>query len=334
MSYPYELDDVSCFTKVARTGSMTLASSMYNIPKATLSHHIRRLEDALQVELFTRKAKGLELTDAGREYLVHCTSIFASCEAAANAAQRAHSTLSGRVRLASGAEFGTAIIGAAAQYISTLSPDLDFDLQLYPHHRIPGGQIDFDCMIYVGEMPDSSLLRRKMGSMTRGLYASPAYLERYGMPATPAAIVDLPGVRLFRNGIPEEWLVANGKDPLAVQCRPRFTVDEYWMAKYFAVSGSAISYLPDFFVHYEVQQKALIPVLPEWRSSEIGIYVMYPSQRHKNPRVMNLVEKLQTHFKRFIRYPGYSLVSEQHGRGSKRAAGAAVQDFTDDSVDT
>ena len=83
MSYPYELKDISCFLWIARTGSISRAATTHNIPKATLSHHLRRLEDALQVELFVRKAKGLELTDAGKEFLDHSAAIFESCENAA-----------------------------------------------------------------------------------------------------------------------------------------------------------------------------------------------------------------------------------------------------------
>ena len=113
MTYRYELKDISCFLWIARTGSISRAATTYNVPKATLSHHLRRLEDALQVELFVRKAKGLELTDAGKEFLDHSAAIFDSCENAASAAQRAHSTLSGRIRIVSSSAFGTSAKAAA-----------------------------------------------------------------------------------------------------------------------------------------------------------------------------------------------------------------------------
>src|SRR5690606_4918250 len=99
MTEGYELRDIKSFMGIARAGSISRASLMYNIPKATLSHHLRRLEDSLQVELFVRKAKGLELTDAGKEFLDHSAIIFDSCENATNAAQRAHSEISGRIRI-------------------------------------------------------------------------------------------------------------------------------------------------------------------------------------------------------------------------------------------
>ena len=45
----YELEDIRAFRQIARAGSLSRAAVTYNIPKATLSHHLRRLEDALKV---------------------------------------------------------------------------------------------------------------------------------------------------------------------------------------------------------------------------------------------------------------------------------------------
>lgn len=312
MAYPYELKDINCFLQLARAGSLTRASETYSVPKATLSHQLRRLEDALQVELFTRKAHGLELTDAGREYLGHCDRIFNSCDEAASAAQRAHSTVSGRVRIASSSEFGTSIIGAAAFFVSNLHPQLDFDLQMYPNEKLIAGQIEFDCMIYVGEPPDSSMMRRKMGEVSSGLYASPRFIQRHGTPGSAQDIKNLDGVRYVRNGIPEAWKLVNNGQTLTVEAYSRFSVNEYWMAKYFTVEGSAIGYLPNFFVHYEVEQGAIVPLLPEWRSEKSSIYIIYPAHRHRNPRVMNLVEALCNRFDDFIRQPGYALVRRDY----------------------
>ena len=94
-----------------------------------------------------------------------------------------------------------------------------------------------------------------------------------------------------------------------IQYQPRFSVHDYWMAKYFTVAGSAIAYMPDFFTLYEVEVGALLNVLPGYRSEDIDVYALYPSYRHRNPRIMIVVEALCEHFDDFIRYPGYSLIS-------------------------
>jgi DNA-binding transcriptional LysR family regulator len=314
MSGAYELEDIKAFRQIVRAGSLSRAAELYNIPKATLSHQLRRLEDALQVELFVRKAKGLELTDAGKQYLDHSTAIFESCENAASAAQRAHSTLGGRIRLVCSAEFGTAIMGAAVRYFSMAHPQINFEVQMYQSEKLIAAQLDFDCMIFVGEPSESSLGRRKMGDVSYGLDAAPSFIAANGMPDCIEAVNGLDGIVYARNGIPEKWVLRNGKQFVQLNPRAKFNVNEYWMAKFFTVEGAAMGYLPNFFVNFELGQKSLLPLFPEWRSKSVPIYVIYPAQRHCNPRIMKLVDALCSNFDLFIRNPGYALIKSDYGR--------------------
>jgi DNA-binding transcriptional LysR family regulator len=315
----YELKDIRCFLSIARAGSISRAATTYNIPKATLSHHLRRLEDALHVELFVRKAKGLELTDAGKEFLDHSAVIFDSCDNAVSAAQRAHSTISGRIRIVASSAFGTSLIGAAAQYFAMHNPQIDFDLQMYPNDKIIAGQFDFDCMIFVGDPPSSSLMRRKMGDVSFGLYASPHFINQNGMPASHEEINRSDGVIYMRNGMPERWTLRKERKVVHLSPHTRFSVNEYWMAKYFAVEGLVIGYLPDFFVRYEVEQGGLVPILPEWRSEDTPVYAVYPQHRHRNPRIMKLVDSMCEQFDEFVRSPGYRAVRIDYGHADPAA---------------
>ncbi|MBZ9813584.1 LysR family transcriptional regulator [Mesorhizobium sp. CA7] len=318
----YELKDIRCFVQIARAGSISRAADTYSVPKSTLSHYSQTLEDALQVELFVRRRRGLELTDAGREYLDNCTAIFDSCDNAASAAQRAHSSISGSVRVIASSEFGTAIIGAAAHFLLRDNPNIDVDVKIIPNDKLIVGDFDFDCMIYVGEPPNSALMRRTLGAISYALYASPDFLARHGTPETIADIERLNGVVYMRNSVVERSRLR--KDKAIAEAKPigKFKVNDYWMTKYFTAIGSAISYLPDFFVEYEVAAGALVPVLPDWRSEKRSIYALYPAQRHRSPRVMKFVETVSREFDRIIRYPGYLLVKLQESSNDETHRGA------------
>ena len=296
--------------QVARTGSMTKAAQRSNVPKATLSLRIRNLEDSLSVALFTRTQKGMVLTDAGKEYHAHCNRVFESCDAAASAAQRAHSTIEGKLRIACSTEFGTSIIGAAAYSLAQTHPGIDFELQTYSDDKLIAGQYDFDCMIYLGSPPDSDLIGRKLGEASYGLYASSNFVSQNGLPASPQEVAPLDGVVCTRSGIPEKWLLKKDTNTLELDFYPRYSANEYWMAKYFAMGGLAIAYLPDFFTQYEVELGVLVSVLPEWRSETIPIYALYHGHRHGNPRISMLVDTLVNGFHEFVSHPGYSFFTE------------------------
>lgn len=309
MNYDYELKDISSFVRVARAGSLSRASNMYNVPKASLSHHLRKLEDALRVQLFIRKTKGLELTDAGKKYLDLCSSIFDSCENAANAAQWAHSALGGTIRLAATSEFGTSVIGAASLHFARFYPEIHIDIQLCSVDKIVTGQIEFDCLIFVGEPPDSPLMRRKLGQFSYGLYASPTYLAGVPPVETIKDIEPLAGILYTRNGCPERWALESRKKRQIGVPSIKFSVNDYWMSKYFCVEGMGVSYLPDFFVRYEVESGALVSVLPEWRSTSVPVFIIYSSQKHRIARIAKLVDVLCENFEDYTALPGYSLVS-------------------------
>lgn len=317
-----ELKDIGCFVQIARSGSLTRAAKDSNLPKATLSHNLRRLEDTLGVELFIRNTRGLTLTDAGKAFHEHSKRIFDSCEVAISAAQRAHSSLSGKIRLSASAEFGTSILGAATLYLAREFPAMEFEVRMYPSDTLLSEQHDFDCMIFVGTPPDSNYLCRKMGEVKYGIYASPSFLETFGRPTTPDEIEMIPGVRYTRNGIPESWLLKNGEKDRVFEFEPRFNVHDYWMAKYYAVAGVALAYLPDFFVHYEVNHQGLVPVLPEWQSESTAAWVIYPASRHRNPRIKLVADTLCERFEEFVVHPGYSLVPQDLQTSSDSAEAA------------
>ena len=74
-----------------------------------------------------------------------------------------------------------------------------------------------------------------------------------------------------RNGIPEHWMLRNRNKVVHLNPYAKFYVNDYWMAKFFTVEGSAVGYLPDVFVNFEIRQRSLVPVFPEWRSESVPI---------------------------------------------------------------
>ena len=102
-----DLEAVDFFLKVAEAQSLSHASKLYGLPKSTLSHKIRKLEDSLGTALFVREGREMLLSDAGAEFLDHAQRIKESCEGAKAAIAEAHSDIAGTLTIASTGEFGT-----------------------------------------------------------------------------------------------------------------------------------------------------------------------------------------------------------------------------------
>ena len=102
-----DLVAVDYFIKVADARSLSAAARLHRLPKSTLSHKIRQLEDRLGIELFVREGRDLLLTDAGSEFLGHAHRIRASCDDANAAITEIRREIAGTLTIGSTGEFGT-----------------------------------------------------------------------------------------------------------------------------------------------------------------------------------------------------------------------------------
>jgi LysR family hca operon transcriptional activator len=84
-----ELRHLRYFVAVAEAGSLTVAAEQtLHTSQPSLSRQIRDLESELGARLLTRRARGIELTPAGRTLLDHARSLLSHVEAAAEATRR------------------------------------------------------------------------------------------------------------------------------------------------------------------------------------------------------------------------------------------------------
>lgn len=164
-------------------------------------------------------------------------------------------------------------------------------------------------MIFFGTAPSSDYVCRKLGHVSYRAYASPILLEKCGTPERIDDLSHMPGIEYTRKGISEPWLLQDDESKQVAHYNIRFSVHDYWMAKFYAVSGDAVTYLPDFLVYYEVAQCSLVPLLkPAEDAEQVSVWAIYGAARHKNPRVKLVVDTLCKQFSSVIHHPGYALI--------------------------
>lgn len=290
MEFKIELKEVDSFIRVANAGSLTSAAQKHDIPKSTLSHHIRRLEDALGVELFIRSARKLELSEAGREFQNGCSEILNACDSACARVRDLDKILRGKLRIKIGTEFGNSIVGPLVSKIATEFPMLELEVLTLVGQEIHTEELDFDCLIYAGNPPDSELVGKLLGTFTYSLYASPDYLNKSQDLQQLEDLQNHTCLCSIKNGQLQHWDLHRNKKSADILPRYDILVDDYWMAKFFAVDGMGITYLPDFFVQNEVEAGALVRILEGWQSSPVPLYALYPKQRYQNRKVRLFVE--------------------------------------------
>ncbi|MBZ9918042.1 MULTISPECIES: LysR family transcriptional regulator [unclassified Mesorhizobium] len=277
-----DFEAIDYFIKVAEAQSLSHAAKLYGLPKSSLSHKVRALEDSLGVALFVRDGRELHLSDAGAEFLDHAQRIKESCEGAKAAIAEAGHDIAGTLTIGSTGEFGTSFTSELLFAFRQQYPQVNVDVIFLSlgYFLAPEKHQPFDGIFHWGEPANSDYIARKLGEASFCLYASPRYIEQFGEPSTPADLAGHGAVAFRRPSGVQSWHLERGAETVDFMPTAQCMANDYWMLKYFAVAGEGIVYLPAFFTEIECKNGDLVPVLPQWRSPLVPINLLYMRRRY------------------------------------------------------
>lgn len=284
-----ELQELSAFVKVVQTGSFTRAADSLGTQKAQLSRSISQLETKLGVRLLERTTRSLSLTEVGREMFERAVGILGAVDDAQRAAQKTQAEPRGTLKLTCGVEFGMISVSRwIAEYLqrySLVQVQADFTGRLVD--LVHEG---FDLAIRVGNLPDSSLAARKLGDLQYGLFASPDYLARRGVPVSPAELVNHDRLA-FSGGVqPQFWRLSDGLEEVKVDVAPRLRINNSFAVRDAVEVGLGIAQLPLVVVQSQLERGSLVPVLPGWIPPSVPVHALFPSARYLTPKVRAFID--------------------------------------------
>ena len=290
------LNGMRVFAQVVEAKSFSAAADKLGMSKSVASRHVSALERSLSVKLLNRSTRKLSLTEAGAVFYDHCARIVQEAEIAEQQVIRTQSEPAGLVSV-------TTIQPFAVRY---LMPMLAEFYRKYPkiriklscsNHALELGDERFDLGIRVSFNPDPNLVARKLAGNRPVLCASPAYLERRGM---PRRIEDLRkhDCVLFPPLAPKGlWTLRRAGRAFRVPVAGVLETDEMEVVRAAVIAGLGIAVLPAYMVGDDLQQGQLVPLLRQFQvAPESGIYLVYLPNRSLPSRVRALVDFLATRF--------------------------------------
>ncbi|MET0329200.1 MAG: LysR family transcriptional regulator, partial [Luteimonas sp.] len=183
----YSIDDLQWFIKIAEAGSLSRASRQLDVPKSTLSRRLARMETAAGVSLVKRNTRAFALTDAGQRLLDGTSPLIHKLNAVTQDLFSQDQTPRGRVRLAASATFGKVVLLPLVTAYLVEHEHLELDVRLSNRH-VNIVEEGIDLAVRIGELVDSSLKARAIGTVRPALFASPAYANQYGLPQHPGEL--------------------------------------------------------------------------------------------------------------------------------------------------
>lgn len=284
MSDP-SLDDVAVFVRVVERGGFAAAARELGAPTSTLSRAVARLEAQTGVRLLHRSTRSVLPTAEGRELFASVSPAVATIRGAARALEPATRSAKGRVRVSAPNDLAAAFLADVIVDFLDAHPRVQLDFALTNRHSklIEEG---FDVAVRAtARLGDSSLVARKLGDVEQRLYASPAYLERAGI---PASLDDLQSHRCVVFRAPElarTWTLRGPTGDVEAQVRGRVGGDDFAFVRSIVLAGGGVGLLPQINCAAYEASGALVRVLPDLHARGASLYLVYPYRRHVPARV-------------------------------------------------
>jgi DNA-binding transcriptional LysR family regulator len=291
-----QFEDMHTFVRIVETGSITKAAEQLETVKSAVSRRLTELERRLGVTLLTRTTRSQTLTDSGRSYYQQCVRIIEDLAEVESSIKNEHCSITGKIKLSAPFTFGIKHLGPALRQFNDLHPAIRFDVD-FNDRKVDLIEDGYDLAIRISNLADSTLIARKLTTVTPVLSASPAYLEQYGEPKT---IEDLneQHVRLRYNLAPDTWqLVSDSGQSIAIKIPVAISANNGDYLCEEAVAGRGLLFTPDFICYEAIKAGLLKPLLMDQiKGKPINAYAVYPQTRHLSKKVRMLVDFLVDYF--------------------------------------
>ncbi|PVZ20566.1 MULTISPECIES: LysR family transcriptional regulator [unclassified Pseudomonas] len=287
------LSGMIAFARAGSLGSYRAAARSLSISPSAISKSIQRLERHFGVSLFTRTTRSLTLTLEGREIHARVLQLLIQAEEIEQVARSARAEPAGILRIAASLPIGLHMIAPAIADFRMRHPKVLIDLRISDTIVDLAGE-GIDLAIRIGELPDSSLLSRRLPPYTLCCYASPAYLERCGTPCHPDELVahETVNLRYQSTGQTLRWPFRIGNKEIEIVPPSPVVVDASEAVLAAVAAGAGIGMAASFMAAPWVKRQALVPVLSEFAVQRQNITALWPEGRHTRPAVRAFLDRL------------------------------------------
>jgi len=282
--------EIQAFVAVAQSQSFARASERLGVDPPNVSRIISRLEARVEMRLLNRTTRSVSLTSAGIGYLEYCVKMLADFEAAQEFIASQRNGLAGPIRITIPMTFGLTRLGPILSDFSRTHPKVTVeavitdDLLDLTAERI-------DVAIRIGANIDGNLHARRLGRTERVLCASPAYLDKNGLPQSPNELLD--HRCLVFSGRPQAnvWTLRRGDDATeTVSVSPALSANNSLLLRELALNDIGIAPIAHYVIAASLADGSLVRVLPEWILGTLEISAVYLSSKNMSPKVRAFID--------------------------------------------
>ncbi|MDB5726243.1 MAG: transcriptional regulator LysR family [Novosphingobium sp.] len=275
--------------RVVDSGSFSAAARARGVGQSTISKQIAALESHLGAQLVRRSSRRLQLTDAGQEFYESALRLMGDLEQAESRLGRRLVSPSGLVKVAMAPVFSSIHVLPHLDAFFARYPDIDVEIQI-AHQS--GNLVDsgVDVAIHNGPLSDSALFARPLASTPVVTVATPAYLERYGVPRRVRDLERHRCVIFAPQSLPRAWgFLEDGGD---VMHRPqgRIRTHDAEQIRAAVMCGLGLAHAPGWLFAHELEDGRVVRVLQDAAPPDLAISAVYPGGRRLPSKVRVFID--------------------------------------------
>ncbi|QDG76938.1 LysR family transcriptional regulator [Labrenzia sp. PHM005] len=269
--------DAEVFAAVAEAGSFSKAAVVLGLSKSAISRRISGLEARLSVRLMERTTRHLRLTEAGQQYLAKVSPALAQIEEAETIAERHSSVVRGHLKVLVPMAFGRLHVAKHLPDLFKLYPELTIDLIL-DDRKVNPHDLGCDLAFQAGDLPDSSLICRKLAPLSGMICAAPDYLESHPDIIVPADLLDHNCLLYSYSDNRDKWYFKSelGSEEIAVSGNYQINNGEAICEA--AALGLGVARVATFVAAPYLANGTLVQVLKGYEMPEKAVYAVHSSR--------------------------------------------------------
>jgi DNA-binding transcriptional LysR family regulator len=281
------------FVRVVEAGSFTKAARTLDLSRATVTQLIQQLEARLRVKLLHRTTRKVNVTEDGAVYYERVVHMLAELEDLEAGLPNKVAAPAGRLRVDVPSPFATMLLVPALPAFYARYPDIQLDLGVSDRMVDLIGD-NVDCVVRGGVLTDQSLIARHVADLALHAYAAPAYLERSGVPAHPAAlrtpthrIVQFRGARA---GQGFDYVLRRADETVPLDAQYMLAIDDGNAYLAAGLAGLGVLWLPDYMAREAVAKGELVRLFDGWEIAPMPLYIAYPANRRVGTKLRVFID--------------------------------------------
>lgn len=287
-------DSMRIFVRVVERGSFSAVARELNQGQPAVSKQIRALEQYLGGPVFARSTRHLALTDQGQRFYSHCQEILGRLESATRSFASGQEQIAGLLRIAAPVSYGRLCIAPLIGSFLQRHPEVRIDLRLSDHNEDLLKE-NIDVAIRIGVVKSEGLVAVSLGASTRQVFASPAYLQRHGLPREPGELASHNCIAFTLLEHYNHWNFSRGTQALDIAIKGNVTSNSSEAIREMVLAGLGISLSPQWLFAADLEQGSVCSLFDDYQTIALPVSAVFSRERRHSARTRAFIDFLRKH---------------------------------------